>query len=447
MRRTQPTQIETARPREKAVLVGTRTPFQLRWEVEDYLDELALLADTAGADVVGRMIQDRRRADPTFFIGKGKAELLSNLVSQLNANVVIFDDDLTPAQVRNLENATHVKVLDRSALILDIFARRAQTREARTQVELAQLQYLLPRLTRRWTHLSRQEGGIGTRGPGETQLEVDRRMIKRRISALSDELKKIESQRKTRRKGRKEVFKIALVGYTNTGKSTLMNILSGAHVTVENRLFVTLDSTVRAVRFNPRQKLLLIDTVGFIRKLPHHLVASFKSTLEETASADMLLHVVDISTTHFKEQIATVRTVLQELGIQNKPTLFVFNKVDLLEDEKQIAYVKKHFPQAVIISATKGIFVKELKERLVTFIDEQFTEADVTVSTEKRDIISTIYRQTVVLDSTVVDDRLVLRVRARQGLLESLRSQAEGELDIYEEEKSPEFLVAGAGSK
>ncbi len=413
------------------------------------MDELALLADTAGADVVGRMIQDRRRADPTFFIGKGKAELLSNLVSQLDANVVIFDDDLSPAQVRNLENATQVKVLDRSALILDIFARRAQTREARTQVELAQLQYLLPRLTRRWTHLSRQEGGIGMRGPGETQLEVDRRMIKKRISALSAELRKIESQRKTRRKGRKEVFKIALVGYTNTGKSTLMNVLSGAHVTVENRLFVTLDSTVRAVRFNPRQKLLLIDTVGFIRKLPHHLVASFKSTLEETASADMLLHVVDISTAHFKEQIATVRTVLQELGIRNKPTLFVFNKVDLLEDEKQIAYVKKHFPQAVIISATKGIFVKELKERLVDFIDEQFLEADVAVSAEKRDVISSIYRQTVVLDSTYVDDRLVLRVRARQGLLESIRNQAQGELDIYEEEKKevPEALLAGARNK
>ncbi len=435
MKRTQPTQIETARPREKAVLVGTRTPFQLRWEVEDYLDELALLADTAGADVVGRMVQDRRRTDPTFFIGKGKAELLSGLVSQLDADVVIFDDDLTPAQVRNLENTTHVKVLDRSALILDIFARRAQTKEARTQVELAQLQYLLPRLTRRWTHLSRQEGGIGTRGPGETQLEVDRRLIKKRISTLAAELKKIENQRKTRRKGRKEVFKIALVGYTNTGKSTLMNILSGAHVTVENRLFVTLDSTVRAVRLNPRQRLLLIDTVGFIRKLPHHLVASFKSTLEETASADMLLHVVDISTPHFQEQIATVRTVLQELGVRNKPTLFVFNKVDLLEDEKQIGYVKQHFPKGVIISATKGIFLEELKRRLVEFIEEQFLEADVAVPTEKRQLISDIYRQTVVLDSTYVDDRLVLRVRAQQGLLQSIRNQAGGTLDIYEEQR------------
>ncbi len=413
-------QQETQKAREKAVLVGTRGPFQLRWEVEDYMDELALLADTAGADVVGRMVQDRRSADPTFFIGKGKASLLSSLVSQLDANLIIFDDDLSPAQIRNLENVTNVKVLDRSALILDIFARRAQTREARTQVELAQLQYLLPRLTRRWTHLSRQEGGIGTRGPGETQLEVDRRMIKKRISALSDELQKIENQRKTRRKGRKEIFKIALVGYTNTGKSTLLNILSGSHVTVENRLFVTLDPTVRSVRLNPRQKLLLIDTVGFIRKLPHHLVASFKSTLEETTSADMLLHVVDISHPQFKEQIATVKHVLRELGIGQKPVLFVFNKVDLLEDRKRIAYVKKHFPHSVTISAVRGIFLDDLRQKLLSFIEEQFYETDVSVNPQSKTIISDIYRETVVLGSDYVNGDLILHVRARHGQIESI---------------------------
>jgi len=417
------TQQETQKAREKAVLVGTRAPFQLRWEVEDNMDELSLLADTAGADVVGRMVQDRRSADPTFFIGKGKASLLSGLVSQLDANVIIFDDDLSPAQIRNLENVTHVKVLDRSALILDIFARRAKTREARTQVELAQLQYLLPRLTRRWTHLSRQEGGIGTRGPGETQLEVDRRMIKKRISALSDELEKIENQRKTRRKGRKEVFKVALVGYTNTGKSTLLNVLSGSHVTVENRLFVTLDPTVRSIRLNPRQKLLLIDTVGFIRKLPHHLVASFKSTLEETTSADMLLHVVDISHPQFLEQIATVKHVLQELGIGQKPVLFVFNKVDLLEDRKRIAYVKKHFPHSVTISAVRGIFLDDLRQRLLTFIEEQFYETDVAVNPESKEMISEIYRETVVLGSDYVDGGLVLHVRARHGQIESIRQR------------------------
>ncbi len=416
-------QQETQKAREKAVLVGTRAPFQLRWEVEDNMDELALLADTAGADVVGRMVQDRRSADPTFFIGKGKASLLSGLVSQLDANLIIFDDELSPAQIRNLENVTHVKVLDRSALILDIFAGRAQTREARTQVEVAQLQYLLPRLTRRWTHLSRQEGGIGTRGPGETQLEVDRRMIKKRISALSDELEKIENQRKTRRKGRKEVFKVALVGYTNTGKSTLLNILAGSHVTVENRLFVTLDPTVRSVRLNPRQKLLLIDTVGFIRKLPPNLVASFKSTLEETTSADMLLHVVDISHPQFREQIATVKHVLQELGIGRKPVLFVFNKVDLLEDRKRIAYVKKHFPHSVTISAVRGIFLDDLRQKLLEFIEEQFYETDVAVNPENKEMISDIYRETVVLGSDYADGELVLHVRVRHGQIESIRQR------------------------
>lgn len=421
---------ETQKLSERAVLVGTRTPFQLRWEVEDYLDELELLADTAGADVVGRVIQDRRRPDPAFFIGKGKADLLSGLVSQLDANLAIFDDDLSPAQIRNLENSTHVKILDRSALILDIFAGRAKTKEARTQVELAQLQYLLPRLTRRWTHLSRQEGGIGTRGPGETQLETDRRMLKKRIKTLTDELEKIENQRKTRRKGRKGIFKVALVGYTNTGKSTLLNILSGAHAAVENRLFVTLDPIVRMLRLNAGQKLLLIDTVGFIRKLPHNLVASFKSTLEETTSADMLLHVVDISHPHFKEQIATVRSVFQELEIGRKPTLFVFNKVDLLEDQKRIGYVKRHFPQSVTISAKKGIFLEDLRQKLLTFIEGQFLEADISVDPQNHDMISAIYREMVVLGSNFENGDLILHVRTQPGQIESIRQRSRGQKTV-----------------
>ncbi|GBD93713.1 GTPase HflX [bacterium BMS3Abin05] len=421
---------ETQKLSERAVLVGTRTPFQLRWEVEDYLDELELLADTAGADVVGRVIQDRRRPDPAFFIGKGKADLLSGLVSQLDANLAIFDDDLSPAQIRNLENSTHVKILDRSALILDIFAGRAKTKEARTQVELAQLQYLLPRLTRRWTHLSRQEGGIGTRGPGETQLETDRRMLKKRIKTLMDELEKIENQRKTRRKGRKGIFKVALVGYTNTGKSTLLNILSGAHAAVENRLFVTLDPIVRMLRLNAGQKLLLIDTVGFIRKLPHNLVASFKSTLEETTSADMLLHVVDISHPHFKEQIATVRSVFQELEIGRKPTLFVFNKVDLLEDQKRIGYVKRHFPQSVTISAKKGIFLEDLRQKLLTFIEGQFLEADISVDPQNHDMISAIYREMVVLGSNFENGDLILHVRTQPGQIESIRQRSRGQKTV-----------------
>ncbi len=356
---------------EKAILVGIHRPFQPRWETEGYLDELALLADTAGAEVVGRIIQERRRIEPTTFIGKGKANFLANLVAQLGADLVIFDEDLSPVQVRNLENITQVKVIDRSGLILDIFARRAKSKEAKTQVELAQLRYLLPRLTRRWGHLSRQYGGIGTRGPGETQLEVDRRLVKKRISILVQDLQKIEKQRCLRRRGRRDVFKVALVGYTNSGKSTLLNALANTHVAVENRLFVTLDPTVRAVKLNAHQKILLIDTVGFIRKLPHHLVASFHSTLEEAIFADMLLMVVDISDHDFRDHIAVVRDVLSELGILGKPTLIVFNKVDRLTDPRIIVQVKSQYQPCMIVSAQRGIFLEDLKQEILRFLEER----------------------------------------------------------------------------
>ncbi|RKY80206.1 GTPase HflX [candidate division KSB1 bacterium] len=356
---------------EKAILVGIHRPFQPRWETEGYLDELALLADTAGAEVVGRIIQERRRIEPTTFIGKGKANFLANLVAQLGADLVIFDEDLSPVQVRNLENITQVKVIDRSGLILDIFARRAKSKEAKTQVELAQLRYLLPRLTRRWGHLSRQYGGIGTRGPGETQLEVDRRLVKKRISILVQDLQKIEKQRCLRRRGRHDVFKVALVGYTNSGKSTLLNALANTHVAVENRLFVTLDPTVRAVKLNAHQKILLIDTVGFIRKLPHHLVASFHSTLEEAIFADMLLMVVDISDHDFRDHIAVVRDVLSELGILDKPTLIVFNKVDRLTDPRIIVQVKSQYQPCMIVSAQRGIFLEDLKQEILRFLEER----------------------------------------------------------------------------
>ncbi|RKY84174.1 GTPase HflX [candidate division KSB1 bacterium] len=356
---------------EKAILVGIHRPFQPRWETEGYLDELALLADTAGAEVVGRIIQERRRIEPTTFIGKGKANFLANLVAQLGADLVIFDEDLSLVQVRNLENITQVKVIDRSGLILDIFARRAKSKEAKTQVELAQLRYLLPRLTRRWGHLSRQYGGIGTRGPGETQLEVDRRLVKKRISILVQDLQKIEKQRCLRRRGRHDVFKVALVGYTNSGKSTLLNALANTHVAVENRLFVTLDPTVRAVKLNAHQKILLIDTVGFIRKLPHHLVASFHSTLEEAIFADMLLMVVDISDHDFRDHIAVVRDVLSELGILGKPTLIVFNKVDRLTDPRIIVQVKSQYQPCMIVSAQRGIFLEDLKQEILRFLEER----------------------------------------------------------------------------
>ncbi|MCK5076856.1 MAG: GTPase HflX, partial [Calditrichia bacterium] len=276
----------TTANKENAVLVGIALPETNSWIVEEHLDELEQLALTAGAKIVGRVMQERSRIDPRHFLGKGKIEEIAIFVEDNEIGVVIFDDDLSPAQLRNIENKVKTKIIDRSALILDIFASHARTREAKTQVELAQLQYLLPRLTRQWTHLSRQVGGIGTKGPGETQLETDRRLVRTRIQRLKGDLEKIERQRAVRRKGRDNFFKVALVGYTNVGKSTIMNILSNADVLVQNQLFATLDSTIRKVHLDYGKEILLSDTVGFIRKLPHNLVASFRSTLEEAREAD-----------------------------------------------------------------------------------------------------------------------------------------------------------------
>ncbi len=397
--------------RERAVLVATRFPLQLRWEIEEFLDELAQLADTAGADVVARLVQERRQIDPAFFIGKGKAQQLAELAKKLHADLVIFDDDLSPAQVRNLENLIDAKVMDRSGLILDIFARRAKTREAKTQVELAQLQYLLPRLTRRWTHLSRQVGGIGTRGPGETQLEVDRRMIKNRITSLSRELKKIAQQRETRRRKRRNQFKVALVGYTNSGKSTLLNALTSAEIATENRLFVTLDPTIRAIKLDAHARALLIDTVGFIRKLPHHLVASFKSTLEEAVSADLLLHVVDVSHRMFIEHISTVKQVLQDLEIDKKPVITVFNKIDLLKDQRIIPRLREKFKPAVFISATRGYFLRELTEAIRAAYDEDVIHAEFKAKNHIPEVISEASNLGTIVDTDYEDDEFHLKIR------------------------------------
>ncbi|HUI64610.1 MAG TPA: GTPase HflX, partial [Bacteroidota bacterium] len=306
--------LEKTQRKERAMLVGVATPSTRRGRVEEYLDELALLAESSGASVVGRMVQERRTIDPAFFIGRGKAEELAARTEAEGVDLVLFDDDLTSVQVRNLERLINRKIVDRSGLILDIFAGRARTNEAMTQVELAQLQYMLPRLTRQWTHLSKQFGGIGTKGPGETQIETDRRAIRTRISRLNAKLKRISKERAEQRKGRERLPRVALVGYTNAGKSTIMNCFSGAEVLVEDRLFATLDSTVRLVTLSPVHKILLSDTVGFIRKLPHHLIASFKSTLDEVTEADILLHVVDMSHPLFGEQILVVNDTLEEIG-------------------------------------------------------------------------------------------------------------------------------------
>ncbi|MDP2359394.1 MAG: GTPase HflX [bacterium] len=349
--------------RERAIAVALVLGGQDRRETLEHLDELIQLADTAGADVVDQVIQPRARPDTATWIGKGKAQHLAAVVDELGADLILADDDLSPAQARNLEKLAGRPVVDRSGLILDIFARRARTREARTQVELAQLTYLLPRLTRAWSHLERQQGGIGLRGPGETQLETDRRLVRTRIRQLQEELKQIDRQRDTRRKGREDAYKVALVGYTNVGKSTLLNRLTGSAVLVEDRLFATLDATVRRLRLEDGNDVLLSDTVGFIRKLPHHLVASFRSTLREAAEADLLLHVVDISHPHMENQIRTVREVLQDLGAGETPVLHVFNKADLVEDPALLRRSEEWSP-SVLVSATQGLRLDTLLKRV-----------------------------------------------------------------------------------
>jgi GTP-binding protein HflX len=319
--------IVTAKEAEKAVLIGLITLNQTEIEANEYLKELAFLTETAGGIPVKKFTQRLDAPNSATFVGSGKLAEIKDFVGEQEIDLVIFDDELTPTQLRNIEKELECKVLDRTNLILDIFAKRAQTSYAKTQVELAQYQYLLPRLTRMWTHLERQQGGIGSRGPGESEIETDRRVIRDKISKLKAQLEKIDHQMVVQRKNRGNIVRVALVGYTNVGKSTLMNLLSKSEVFAEDKLFATLDTTVRTVVIDTLP-FLLTDTVGFIRKLPHHLVESFKSTLDEVREADILAHVVDISHPRFEEQIEVVNQTLHELNAQDKPTILIFNKTD-----------------------------------------------------------------------------------------------------------------------
>ena len=406
---------------ENALLIGIIKQNEDRWIAEEHLNELELLADTAGANVLDKIIQERHKVDPATFIGRGKIDQIRDLVDQQDISLIIFDEDLTPAQVRNLENFFEIKVIDRTVLILDIFAKRAKTREAKTQVELAQLKYLLPRLTRQWTHLSRQVGGIGTKGPGETQLEVDRRLIRLRIRALTHHLQKIQKRRSIHRSHRKNIFKVALVGYTNVGKSTLLNALTDSNVFVEDRLFATLDPTIKALDFTDKNRVLLIDTVGFIRKLPHHLIASFRSTLEEAAEADLLLHLVDISHPHFENQMEIVREVLKELNMDTKTTIHVFNKVDLLNGATIISRLREQYPDSVFISALRGVFLEDLKKRILEFLEGKMIETDVILDVKNSKLISKIYSLAEVLETNYTDSKVNLRIRAEQKHFDQIR--------------------------
>ncbi len=376
---------ETAQKVETAILVTVITPGVSDQMAKDYLQELEFLVQTAGGVVKNIFTQKLAKPEHATFVGTGKLADIKEYVEAEEIDLVVFDDELTPSQLRNIERELNKKILDRSSLILDIFAMHAQTAQAKTQVELAQLQYLLPRLTRMWTHLERQRGGIGMRGPGETQIETDRRIILDKISLLKERLKVIDRQNATQRKNRGEMIRVALVGYTNVGKSTILNMISKSDVLIENMLFATLDTTVRKVVID-NLPFLLSDTVGFIRKLPHHLVESFKSTLDEVREADVLIHVVDISHPNFEDHIVAVNETLKDINALDKPTITVFNKIDAyrvpievdaegeeipvtLEDFRN-SWMSKHADPAIFLSATEKTNIEEFKQKLYEIISE-----------------------------------------------------------------------------
>jgi GTP-binding protein HflX len=370
-------------------------------EADEHLEELGRLTDTAGADVVGTLQQRLDSPHPKYYIGEGKVNELRDLIAERRATLAIFDEELSPAQSKNLEEALKTRVMDRAELILDIFAVRARTSEAQMQVELAQLEYMLPRLKRMWTHLSRIRGGIGFRGPGETQLETDRRLISKRIGDLREKLEVVARRRATQRKSRDEEFTAALVGYTNAGKSSILRALSGTDMFVEDRLFATLDPSTRAVELEPGMKALITDTVGFIRKLPHHLVASFSSTLEEAMTADVLLHAIDASHPSWEEQKFVVEDVLRELGLQERPTILVFNKIDQLthgEEEALRNRVSAAFDQrAVFTSAVDDGGLNELRDVLLQEMRKQRPEVHVEIPYADGEALATVYREGEVL--------------------------------------------------
>ncbi|HET8656473.1 MAG TPA: GTPase HflX [Longimicrobiaceae bacterium] len=388
--------IELEEPRERAILVGAPLKSVPPLLADEHLQELGRLTDTAGADVVGTLTQRLDHPQPRLYVGEGKAEELRDLVQETGATLVIFDEELSPAQGKNLEEFTGTRIMDRAELILDIFATRARTAEAKVQVELAQLQYLLPRLTRMWAHLSRVRGGVGMRGPGETQLETDRRMINNRIARLREDLERVERQRATQRKGREEIFRASLVGYTNAGKSSLLRALSNTDVFVEDRLFATVDATTRLVDLGEGYDALVTDTVGFIRKLPHHLVASFRATLEEAKEADLLLHVIDASHPGWEEQKEVVDEVLEDLGLSGRPTALVFNKVDRLTHEEEAAWrerAARRFTQpAVFVSTVEPGGVEPLRAFLLQRLREANPAVHVTIPSTRGGLLAEIYR-------------------------------------------------------
>ncbi|MQA90028.1 MAG: GTPase HflX [Gemmatimonas sp.] len=417
--------IELETPRERAVLVGAPSKRLPAETAAEHLEELARLTDTAGAEIVGSLVQRLDTPHPRSYLGEGKIEELRELLDEANATLVVFDEELSPAQGKNLEDLLGRRVLDRAELILDIFATRARTSEAKTQVELAQLQYLLPRLTRMWAHLSRVRGGIGMRGPGETQLETDRQMINRKISRLKADLERVARRRATQRSGRNEAFRAALVGYTNAGKSSILRGMSGADVFVEDRLFATLDAATRAVDLGDGYECLLSDTVGFIRKLPHHLVASFRATLEESRDADLLLHVIDLSHPGWEEQRGVVEAVLADLELDEQPTILVFNKVDRLTHEEEeiwrrrVAVEESH--PAVFVSTLEPGGIEPLRTLLRDTIRSANPRMRITLPAAEGGILAEIYRDGEVLRREEENGTVIVHARLPAATVGRLR--------------------------
>jgi GTP-binding protein HflX len=420
--------IETTprKQQERALLIGLEQDGVSKWDLRDSMEELRELASSAGAEVVDTVTQKLPKPTAPFYIGKGKAEALKDSVQNQQVTSVIFNDELSPAQGRNLENLLSRKVVDRTQLILDIFAQRARSREGRLQIELAQLQYLLPRLTRMWSHLSRQSGGIGTRGPGETQLEVDRRRVQERIARLERELEAVRKHRSVQRQGRKrhQWPVAAVVGYTNAGKSTLLNLMTGADVLAVDKLFATLDPTTRSFTLPNNQRVLLTDTVGFLRKLPHTLIESFKATLEEVSEADLLIHVVDLGHPRVDEHMRAVDNVLNELGAFGKQTLIVFNKIDILENRNLAETYRRRFPGSVAISARTGQGIDQFVEVLQSALGAWRLRSRFRVPLSESNLIAEVHRVGHVLDLQYDGDHAVITAHVPPHLEQKLSNFA-----------------------
>ena len=398
--------------KENAVIVGVALKGTIREELDSSLEELKQLSITAGAKVIEVISQNLTSINPSTYIGKGKIEELAKLIADKEIQLAIFDDELSPAQASNLEKKMECAVIDRTGLILDIFALHARSRESKIQVELAQLKYMLPRLRGQWTHLERQEGAIGTRGPGETQLETDRRAVRIKISKLEKDLDKIDSQRSVRRAGRSNLKMAALIGYTNAGKSTLLNALTGADALVEDQLFATLDTTVRRIDLENKSEILLSDTVGFIKKLPHELVASFRSTFSEAIEADLLLHVIDTSQPNFEQQMEAVTSVLHEIKITNKPIINVFNKVDIIESEGRKEALYKNYPDGVFISAAKKTGLNKLLEKIKRVAFGSYITKTLSIPQSEGKILASIYNNGTVLNRVEANDNVEITFEA-----------------------------------